>query len=198
MRSEQNPKASLRADGKAANGFYSEADGIHATAHIHPTAIIEQKVIIGARTVVWDHVHIRHSTRLGEECLVGEKTHISYGVNIGNLQQLRPSEPDENTLPTLVRQGATLGAGCVIGSNLQIGRFAMVGMGTLVTKSVPDFHLAAGHPARSIGAVCRCGQVLVRFLEDPEGMVFHENKCGACGLKYVIDDGVVIEVSQQY
>src|SRR5207249_4179146 len=93
------------------------------------------------------HVHIRRSTRIGEQCIVGEKTYIAYDVRIGNrvkinafvyvcaavtiedgvmisagtiftndrfprattpdLKQLRPSEPDEHTLPTLVREGAT-------------------------------------------------------------------------------------------
>ena len=57
-----------------------------------------------------------------------------------DLRQLRPSDPDDDTRPTLVREGATIGAGCVIGNDLTIGRFAMVGMGTLVTKSIPDFH----------------------------------------------------------
>src|SRR5207247_10643852 len=144
----------------------------------------------------WDHVHIRRSTRIGEECIVGEKTYIAYDVRIGNrvkinafvyicaavtikdgvmisagtiftndrfprattpdLKPLRPSEPDEHTLPTLVREGATIGAGSVIGSDLVIGRFAMVGMGSLVTTSVPDLRLAAGLPAASVACVCRC------------------------------------------
>ena len=80
-----------------------------------------------------------------------------------DLKRLRPSEPDEQTLPTLVREGATIGAGCTIGNDLCIGRFAMIGMGSLVTKSVPDFHLAIGHPARSVGCVCRCGQIVLRL-----------------------------------
>ena len=140
------------------------------SARIHPTAIIEEGVQIGAGTSIWDHVHIRRSTRIGEQCIVGEKTYIAYDVRIGNrvkinafvyvcaavtiedgvmisagtiftndrfprattpdLKQLRPSEPDEHTLPTLVREGATIGAGSVIGNDLTIGRFAMVGMGS--------------------------------------------------------------------
>ena len=46
------------------------------------------------------------------------------------------------------REGATIGARAVIGSDLAIGRFAMVGMGAVVTRTVPDFHLVVGHPAR--------------------------------------------------
>lgn len=200
---------------------------------IHPTAMIEDGVELGSGTSVWDHVHIRHSTRLGEDCIVGGKTYIAYGVNIGDrvkinasvyichgvtledgvmvsagtiftndrfprattvdLKQLRSSEPDEQTLPTLVRAGATIGAGCTIGNDLEIGRFAMVGMGTLVTKSVPDFHLVIGHPARSVGCVCRCGQLLLHFPESEEFEA--EVSCSACGLPYQISGRVVTELS---
>jgi acetyltransferase-like isoleucine patch superfamily enzyme len=204
------------------------------TMRIHPTAIIEEGVEIGPGTAVWDHVHIRHSTRIGEQCIIGEKTYIAYGVQIGHrvkinafvyichavtiedgvmisagtiftndrfprattvdLRQLRPSEPDEHTRPTLVREGATIGAGSTIGNDLVIGRFAMVGMGSLVTKSVPDFHLAMGHPAVSVGCVCRCGQLLLRF-KDSASLEAYEVSCRACGLKYMVRDGVVIELA---
>jgi acetyltransferase-like isoleucine patch superfamily enzyme len=190
---------------------------------IHPTAIIEEDVILGRGTSVWDNVHIRHSTRLGEECIVGEKTYIAYGVQIGNrvkinamvyicnavtiedgvmisagtvftndrfprattpdLKSLRPSEPDEHTLPTLVCEGATIGASSTIGNDLVIGRFAMIGMASLITRSVPDFHLAVGHPARSVGCVCRCGQLLVRF-DDTEAQESKTVTCETCGLSY--------------
>jgi UDP-2-acetamido-3-amino-2,3-dideoxy-glucuronate N-acetyltransferase len=203
------------------------------TVSIHPTAIIEEGVTIGPGTSIWDHVHIRHSTCLGEQCIVGEKTYIAYRVRIGNrvkinafvyictavtiedgvmisagtiftndrfprattpdLRQLRPSEPDEHTLPTLVQEGATIGAGSTIGSDLVIGRFAMIGMGSLVTKSVSDFHLALGHPATSVGCVCRCGQLLVRTSHSP--IEFDAIICAACGLKYMATNGAVIELT---
>lgn len=201
---------------------------------IHPTAIVEPGVEIGAGSAIWDHVHIRHSTRIGEECLIGEKTYVAYGVRIGNrgkinafvyictgvtiedgvmisagtiftndrfprattpdLRRLRPSEPDEHTRPTLVREGATIGAGSTIGNDLVIGRFAMVGMGALVTRSVPDFHLAIGHPATSVGCVCRCGQLLLRFPDGGPADV-EEIPCRACGLRYAIRGGAVTEPS---
>jgi len=201
--------------------------------YIHPTAIIEQGVEIGPGTSVWDNVHIRHSTRIGEQCIVGEKSYIAYNVRIGHrvkinafvyictavtiedgvmisagtiftndrfprattpdLRHLRPSEPDEHTLPTLVREGATIGAGSTVGNDLVIGRFAMVGMGSLVTKSVSDFHLAIGHPARSVGCVCRCGQRLKRFPEQGLGEL-NIVTCAACGLGYTVKNTVVTEM----
>ena len=204
------------------------------SARIHPTAIIEEGVEIGAGTSVWDHVHIRHSTRIGEQCVVGEKTYIAYNVRIGDrvkinafvyvctavtiedgvmisagtiftndrfprattpdLKQLRPSEPDEHTLPTLVREGATIGAGSVIGSDLVIGRFAMVGMGSLVTKSVPDIHLAVGRPAASVGCVCRCGRPLLRFPLTGKATV-DQIACVACRRRYAVKGTVVTELT---
>jgi UDP-2-acetamido-3-amino-2,3-dideoxy-glucuronate N-acetyltransferase len=204
------------------------------SARIHPTAIIEEGVEIGAGSAVWDNVHIRRGSRLGEECIVGEKTYIAYDVRVGSrvkinafvyvcnavtiedgvmisagtvftndrfprattadLKHLRPSEPDEHTLPTLVREGATVGANCTIGNGLVIGRWAMVGMGALVTKSVPDFHLALGTPARSAGCVCRCGQLLLRFGPD-ENPTRDDIQCPACELRYTINDGSVTELN---
>ena len=79
-----------------------------------------------------------------------------------DLSALRDSGPDEHTRPTRVCAGATIGARSVIGSDLQIGRFAMVGMGSVVTRSVAPYHLALGHPARSVGLACRCGEPLAR------------------------------------
>ena len=108
-----------------------------------------------------------------------------------DLRELRSSDPDEATEPTLVRCGATVGAGCIIGSNLTIGRWAMIGMGSVVTKSVPDFHLAIGSPARSIGTVCRCGQLLAMF-SDTQPPTESYN-CAACTRRYRRDQLAITE-----
>ena len=57
---------------------------IDSTAFIHPTALIEDDVSIGAHTAIWDNVHIRKKACVGHDCIVGEKTHIAYDVEIGN------------------------------------------------------------------------------------------------------------------
>src|SRR5438876_322564 len=199
---------------------------------IHPTAIIEDDVTLGDGTSVWDNVHIRRGTSLGEECLVGGKTLIAYDVEIGNrvkinsaayicngvtledgvmisagviftndrfpraatndLSELRPSMPDEHTLPTLVREGATIGAGAIIGCDLTIGRFAMVGMGAVVTRPVPDFHLIIGNPARSIGCVCRCGQPLLKWSEQTSDEPT-QIRCSECGWEFEIRGHEVVD-----
>src|SRR5947208_3528469 len=203
------------------------------SARIHPTAIIEEGVTLGPGTSVWDNVHIRRGTQLGEQCLVGGKTTIAYDVQIGNrvkinasayicnavtiedgvmisagviftndrfprattsdLAALRPSTPDEHTLPTLVREGATIGAGAIIGCDLTIGRFAMIGMGAVVTRSVPDFHLVIGNPARSIGCVCRRGEPLTKWNDETAFEQPRSIRCAQCGLEYEIDGQHVVE-----
>lgn len=55
---------------------------------IHPTALIEEGVVLGEHTSVWDNVHIRHGARIGSDCIVGEKTYIAYDVSIGNFCKL--------------------------------------------------------------------------------------------------------------
>lgn len=197
---------------------------------VHPTAIVEPGVVIGRGTAIWDNVHVRHSTRIGAECIIGEKSYIAYGVNIADrvkinayvyicngvsiergvmiaagtvftndrypraatadFQRLRSSEPDEDTLPTFVREGATIGAQCTVGCGITIGRFAMIGMGSVVTKDVPDYHLVLGNPARTYGYVCECGHPLISGRES----VQHDHPdltCDACGSRYAVRDGRV-------
>lgn len=205
-----------------------------AEPRIHPTALVEPGVTIGPGTSVWDNVHIRGpETSIGRDCIVGEKTHIAYGVSIGDrvkinafvyictavtvedgvmisagttftndrypratttdLRELRPSDPDEHTLPTLVREGTTIGARATIGPGVELGRFSMIGMAAVVTRSVPDFHLVTGHPARTVAALCRCGEPFLRIVDGalPDTS---DAACATCGLRYAVLDGVVTEL----
>lgn len=177
---------------------------------------IRHSTRIGAECIVGEKTYIAYDVRIGNRVKINAFVYICTAVTIEDgvmvsagtvftndrfprattvdLKRLRPSEPDEQTRTTLVREGATIGAGSVIGSDLVIGRFAMVGMGALVTKSVPDFHLAIGHPARSVGCVCRCGQALLRFPKDGT-VAFERIACEACGLAYAVQGGVVTELT---
>lgn len=201
---------------------------------IHPTALIEDGVVIGENTAVWDHVHIRGPARIGRDCIIGEKSYIAYDVSIGDrvkinafvyvcagvtiengvmvsagtvftndlyprattpdLATLKSSEPDEETLETRVREGATIGARAVIGCDLEIGRFAMVGMGSVVTRSVPDFHLVYGQPARSVALLCRCGRPFHK-LAGPLPKLLATTACRRCGRRYKVQDFNVVEVA---
>ena len=78
--------------------------------------------------------------------------------------------------PTLVKQGATLGANCTVLCGVTIGRYALVGAGAVVTKDVPDYTLVTGNPARVAGWVCRCGIKLDAKAKDAV--------CSTCGAQY--------------
>ena len=177
--------------------------------HIRHGTTIGDQCIVGEKTYIAYDVRIGHRVKINAMVYICTAVTIEDGVMISagtvftndrfprattsDLRDLRPSEPDEDTLPTLVRSGATIGAGCVIGNDLEIGRFAMVGMGSVVTRSVPDFHLAIGHPARSVGSVCRCGRLLMRF--DTMKATEHEIACTSCGLQYRVNELQVEELA---
>ena len=55
---------------------------------IHPTALVEEGVRIGARTAIWDNVHLRAPAIIGHDCIIGEKTYVAYGVEIGNFVKI--------------------------------------------------------------------------------------------------------------
>ena len=182
------------------NVSIGEGSSIWDSVHIRHSTQIGQECIVGEKTYIAYGVKIGDRVKINAFVYICNAVTIEDGVMISagtiftndrfprattsDLKQLRPSDPDEHTLPTLVQAGATIGAGCTIGNDLTIGRFAMIGMGSLVTKSVPDFHLAIGHPAKSVGCVCRCGQLLKRFTDETIDEA--EITCSACGLKYAI------------
>lgn len=175
-----------------------EGTSVWDNVHIRHGAEIGENCIVGEKTYIAYDVKIGNLVKINAMVYICAAVTIEDGVMISagtiftndrfpratmpDLKTLRPSEPDEHTLPTLVKAGATIGAGCTIGNDLEIGRWAMVGMGSLVTKSVPDFHLVIGSPARSIGAVCKCGNLFHRFDGNTERQEF---SC-ECGLKYGI------------
>jgi len=161
---------------------------------------------IGTDCIIGEKSYIAYGVTIGDRVKINAFVYICTGVTIqdgvmvsagaiftndrhpraatSDLTSLRPSDPDEDTLATLVREGATIGAGAIIGPGLEIGRFAMVGMGSVVTHPVPDFALVIGNPARRVGSVCRCGQPLGPGVEVT---------CERCGLGYQVTDGATRE-----
>jgi len=176
---------------------------------------IRQAAEIGAECIVGEKTYLAPGVRLGNRVKINAFVYVCSAVTIEDgvmvsagviftndryprattpdLQRLRPSEADEHTLSTLVREGATIGAGSRIGCGLVVGRFAMIGMGSVVTKSVPDFTLVLGAPARNVGYVCRCGQPLLRF-DGQMTPSSAELLCGVCGRPYYLRAGVIAEL----
>ena len=187
-----------------------QGTSIWDNVHLRHGVSIGDECIVGEKTYIAYDVRIGNRVKINAFVYICNAVTIEDGVMISagtiftndrfprattpDLRRLRPSEPDETTLPTCVREGATIGAGCVIGCGLDVGRFAMVGMGAVVTKTVPDFHLAIGHPAKSVGLVCRCGAPILRFSQRAGPLDCEPLVCGACGLEYAVSGGDVIEL----
>ena len=174
--------------------------------HIRHGAVIGDDCIVGEKSYVAYDVVIGNRVKINAFVYICAAVTIEDGVMLSagtiftndrfprattpDLKHLRDSAPDEHTLPTLVRGGATIGAGSIIGNDLTVGRFAMVGMGSVVTKSVPDFYLVMGQPARPVGVVCKCGPLVHRFAGDPAA-TNADAQCSECGASYLIHAGVV-------
>lgn len=178
---------------------------IRAPARIGRDCIVGEKTYIAYAVTIGDRVKINAFVYICAEVTIETGVMIAAGTTFTNdrfprattpdLGRLRPSDADEHTLPTLVRGGATIGARAVIGNDLVIGRFAMVGMGSVVTRSVPDFGLVVGQPARLIGYVCRCGEPVLRLVAGappPAGV----HACPACRRPYLFKDGVFGEAEE--
>lgn len=123
---------------------------------------------IGAETKIGAFVEIQKNAKIGKRCKISSHTFICEGVMIednvfighsvtftndvyprataadGNLQ----TESDWKVAPTVVCKGASIGSGSTILCNLSIGENALVGAGSVVTKSVPANAIVAGNPAR--------------------------------------------------
>ena len=83
--------------------------------------------------------------------------------------------------PTLVRQGATIGANATVVCGVTVGQYAFVGAGAVVTRDVPDYALVYGAPARIEGWMCRCGVKLA--FESVNGV--ERATCAECGSRFV-------------
>ena len=198
-----HPTAIIESNVQLGNGT-----SVWDSAHIRHDTVLGDECIVGGKSMIAYDVKIGNRVKINSNVYICNGVTIEDGVMISagtiftndrfprattpDLRQLRASEPDEHTLTTQVREGATIGAGCIVGCNLEIGRWAMIGMGSIVTKSIPDFCLALGTPARVIGVVCRCGEPVHRFGEDEPSSPI-EATC-ACGLCYSIDGHTVVEV----
>jgi acetyltransferase-like isoleucine patch superfamily enzyme len=165
--------------------------------HIRKNTRLGEQCIVGEKThiaydvVIGNRVKINAAAYLCTAVTLEDGVMVSAGVIFTNdrfprattpdLTELRSSDPNEETFPTVVRAGATLGAGAIIGCGLEIGRWAMVGMGSVVTRTVGDHHLVVGNPARLIGYVCRCGGKLIDPTPDGDSAVL---TCPHCPRTY--------------
>jgi UDP-2-acetamido-3-amino-2,3-dideoxy-glucuronate N-acetyltransferase len=170
------------------------------TAYIHPTAVVEKTAKIGKDTKVWHFVHIREKAEIGSECVLGHSVYenratIYQGVKIEdnvfvgphvtftNDRYPRSYSPNWKIVPTLVKKGASIGAGTVVICGVTIGEYAMIGAGSVITKDFPPHALAYGNPASLRGFVCKCGRQLKTKKEEERQIIM---RCASCEEEYEI------------
>jgi N-acetylglucosamine-1-phosphate uridyltransferase (contains nucleotidyltransferase and I-patch acetyltransferase domains) len=128
---------------------------------------------IGRNCSFGQNVNISNNVVIGEGVKIQNNVSVYEGVELENYVFCGPSCVFTNDLTprarysknhkyvkTLVKHDATLGANSTIVCGHTVGEFAMVAAGAVVTKDVKPHALVAGIPARQIGWVCECGQVL--------------------------------------
>jgi UDP-2-acetamido-3-amino-2,3-dideoxy-glucuronate N-acetyltransferase len=94
----------------------------------------------------------------------------------------------DSYLKTIVKQGASIGANATIVCGHDIGRYAFIGAGAVVTKHVPDYALVVGNPARQIGWMSEYGH---RLNFDENGLA----ECPESGDKYTLNGNIVERVT---
>lgn len=163
-------------------------------SHIMPGAIIGNKCNIGQNVVISPEVI------LGENVKVQNNVSIYTGVICEDDVFLGPSMVFTNVInprsavnrkgeysKTTVRKGASIGANATIVCGNDIGKFAFIGAGAVVTKEVPDYALVVGNPAKQIGWVSEFGHKLI----------FDENNMAVCPEskeEYKLDNNKVLRI----
>lgn len=143
---------------------------------------IQSGAVIGKNCSFGQNVNVSNNVKIGDGVKVQNNVSIYEGVELEDCVFCGPSMVFTNDLTprarypkghagykkTLVKHDATLGANCTIVCGHTIGEYATVAAGAVVTKDVPPHALVAGVPARQIGWVCECGQVLNKDLTCPD------------------------------
>ena len=156
---------------------------------VHPNGICESKKI-GDNTRVWAFTHILPDAKIGSDCNICDHVFIENDVVIGNNVTVkagvylwdgirieddvfigpnatfvndnhpRSKKYTEHFLQTKICKGASIGANATILGGITIGQYAMIGAGSVVTKSVPPYTMVYGNPARVIGKVDKDGKLI--------------------------------------
>lgn len=156
---------------------------------------IQKGAVIGENCSLGQNVNVANNVRIGRGVKVQNNVSVYEGVELEDYVFCGPSCVFTNDLTprakypkgaaaykkTLVRAGATIGANATIVCGHELGRCCTVAAGAVVTGDVPAHALMAGVPARQMGWVCECGQVLSPELTCPD-----------CARKYRKNDGTIV------
>jgi UDP-2-acetamido-3-amino-2,3-dideoxy-glucuronate N-acetyltransferase len=156
-------------------------------------AYIDEGVTLGDRVKIGNGALLYRGSTVENDVFVGPRailTNDRFPRAITSTGELARDQ-DWEISPIALKRGCSIGAGAVIVAGVDVGMFATVGAGAVVTRSVAAHALVAGNPARGLGWVCACGQRLndstgqpapaerERYAIDPD------LACANCGRHYV-------------
>lgn len=143
---------------------------------------IGQNVVISPNVIIGDNVKIQNNVSVYSGVICEDDVFLGPSCVFTNVINPRAFiERKDEYKKTIVRKGASIGANATIVCGHNIGQYAFVGAGAVVTKDVPDYALVVGTPARVVGYVCKCGNKL----EQKSNLY----KCSACNKEYIFIDG---------
>ena len=142
---------------------------IREDARLGDHCVIGRGAYVGPGVIIGDNVKLQNYALVYEPALLEDNVFIGPAAVLTNDVYPRSVDvtgklkrPDDwEAKGVIVREGASLGARVVVVPGCEIGRWALVGAGAVVTRDVPDYALVAGAPARRIGWVGRVGKRLL-------------------------------------
>ena len=157
---------------------------------------IQSGATIGENCSFGQNVNVSNNVKIGNGCKVQNNVSLYEGVELEDYVFCGPSMVFTNDLTprakypkgsagykkTILHTGATVGANATVVCGHELGKWSMIAAGAVVTKNVKDHALMAGVPARQIGWVCECGEILGTNLI-----------CQKCGRAYVEDESGLVE-----
>lgn len=158
-------------------------------SHVSSGAVLGERCKLGQNVFIASGVKVGSNVKIQNNVSLYTGTTIEDGVFLGpscvltNVTNPR-SEVNRQSLyeKTLIRKGATIGANATIVCGVEVGRFAFVAAGAVVTKSVPDYGFVKGVPAKQVGWMSRHGLPL-EF--DASGHA----RCAESGMTYQLKQG---------
>lgn len=139
---------------------------------IHDSVVIGNNVKLQNNISLYDGVFLEDDVFCGPSCVF---------TNIINPRSAVNRNDPKFYKKTVVRQGATIGANATIVCGVEIGRYAFIGAGAVITRNVPDHALVFGNPAKFHGWMCECGEKI----KSVKG----KWKCLTCGALYKKHNG---------
>ena len=149
-------------------------------ARIGANCVLGQNVFVGNKVTIGNNVRIQNNVSVYDDVTLEDDVFCGPSMVFTNVINPRShiSRKDEY-LKTLVRRGASIGANATVVCGNEIGEYAFIGAGAVVTRSVPGYALVIGSPAKRIGWMCQCGE----RLPGNSGAV----ACASCNSRYRIE-----------